>query len=153
MNTIARMLCALAAACAVACTPDTGATSEPDEPPTQTVALVGTHWWVEDIDGGGVIDRARTTVGFFEDGRAGGSGGCNRWNGSFTLEGDRISFGPAAVTRRMCVPALMDQEQKFLEALGRVQRVEIAPTGLLHLQDAAGETVLRASRLAEGEEA
>ena len=28
-----------------------------------------------------------------------------------------ITFGPAAATRKMCVPAVMDQERKFFEAL------------------------------------
>lgn len=153
MNQLSRVLAACAAVAAVACSDDVASISEPGEPPAVADTLTGTHWWVEDIDGGGVIDRARTTIGFFEEGRAGGNTGCNRWNGTVTIDGERIAFGPAAATRRMCPPALMDQEQRFLDALTRVESVEIPPTGLLHLKDASGETVLRAARLREGEEA
>ncbi|MBL3684065.1 META domain-containing protein [Sinorhizobium meliloti] len=37
-----------------------------------------------------------------------------------------ITFGPAAATRKMCVPAVMDQERKFFEALknGACWRIE-----------------------------
>ncbi|MGE6785746.1 META domain-containing protein [Ensifer adhaerens] len=78
--------------------------------------LVGT-WLAEDIGGGGVIDNLQSTLEIREDGTYGGMAGCNHFTGTFSLSDSRITFGPAASTRKMCVPAVMNQEQKFLKAL------------------------------------
>jgi putative lipoprotein len=122
--------------------------------PATGKALPGTAWWVEDILSAGVIDRARTTIAFNEDGRAAGNGGCNRFTGSYTLDGAGISFGPMAGTMMACPDALMNQDRRFHEALGQVTRWRIdAQTGLLHLENQDGETLIRASALPEGEEA
>jgi putative lipoprotein len=115
---------------------------------SRTVAefdLVGTHWWVEDIDGGGVIDRSHTTIDFIETGKVAGDTGCNRWSGAFTRDGQSLSFGPLAGTRRACAPALMDQESRFYQAMAKVVRWEVAGSGLLQLLDENGETVIRAA--------
>jgi putative lipoprotein len=79
--------------------------------------LIGTSWLAEDIGGRGVIDNAQTTITFDAEGRVAGSGGCNRYFGPVTIEGSAISFGDIGATRMACVPALMDQEQKFFDAL------------------------------------
>jgi putative lipoprotein len=79
--------------------------------------LIGTSWLAEDIGGRGVIDNAQTTITFDAEGRVAGSGGCNRYFGPVTIEGSAISFGDIGATRMACVPALMDQEQKFFGAL------------------------------------
>ncbi|KOF18966.1 hypothetical protein AC244_13355 [Ensifer adhaerens] len=78
--------------------------------------LVGT-WLAEDIAGRGVIDNLQSTLEIRDDGTYGGMAGCNHFTGTFSLSGAKITFGPAASTRKMCVPAVMDQEQKFFEAL------------------------------------
>jgi heat shock protein HslJ len=79
--------------------------------------LIGTSWRAEDIGGRGVIDSAQTTITFDAEGRVAGSGGCNRYFGPVTVESSTISFGDLGATRMACVPALMDQEQKFFDAL------------------------------------
>lgn len=109
----------------------------------------GTEWRVEHIAGGGVIDASHTTVQFPEPGRVAGDSGCNRYTGAVTLVGSRLAFGPLAGTRRACAPALMDQEQKFYKAMGQVVAWELADSGLMHLKDAAGNTLIRAARLEE----
>lgn len=81
--------------------------------PPQLVAT----WLAEDIGGGGVIDNLQSTLEIREDGTYGGMAGCNHFTGTFSLSGSKITFGPAASTRKMCVPAVMNQEQKFLKAL------------------------------------
>ncbi len=112
--------------------------------------LAGTAWWVEDIQGGGVIDNAHTTVEFAEDGRVGGDGGCNRYMGSYERDGDALSFGRLAGTLKACPPALMNQERRFHGAMEQVRGWRIDPrTGLLHLLDEAGDTVIRAARVRE----
>ncbi|MQV99547.1 META domain-containing protein [Sinorhizobium medicae] len=79
--------------------------------------LVGS-WLAEDMGGRGVIEDLQTTLEIREDGTYGGMAGCNHFTGAFSLSGATISFGFAAATRKMCVPAAMDQERKFLNALG-----------------------------------
>ena len=51
------------------------------------------------------------------DGRAYGNGGCNHWFAPYTLDGEHLSFGKVGKTRKLCAPALMEQEQRFLQAL------------------------------------
>ena len=106
--------------------------------------LTDTEWWVEDIGGKGVIDMSHTTLQFLEDGRVVGSTGCNRYRGSAEIAGANISFGPMAGTRKACAPSLMDQEMKFYQALEKVVFWEVADTGLLHLKNEDGSTVIRA---------
>lgn len=128
--------------------------TEADPGPSPSGTLVGTAWWVEDILGGGVIDSSRTTIGFTLDGIAAGNGGCNRFTGAYKLDGENISMGPFAGTMMACPEALMNQDRSFHEALEQVTSWRIdAQTGLLHLQNQAGETVIRASALPAGEQA
>lgn len=78
--------------------------------------LVGS-WLAEDINSAGVIDFLQTTLELNDDGTYGGMAGCNHFTGTFTVNGLRISFGPAGATRKLCAPAVMDQENKFFKAL------------------------------------
>lgn len=106
--------------------------------------LTGPEWQVEDILGGGIIDRSHVTIAF-EDGRAAGSAGCNRWFAEAKLTGEGLSFGAAGATMMACADALMAQERRFLDALERVTGFDIDETGALLLQ-AGGETVIKARR-------
>ena len=108
--------------------------------------IQGTAWWVEDIAGRGVIDMSHTTIEFLEDGKVGGDTGCNRYFGSYETSGDSITFGPLAGTRKACAESLMNQEMAFYQAMEKVNRWEIADTGLLHLRDSEGKGLIRASR-------
>ena len=88
------------------------------------VDLVG-GWLLEDLGGRGVMDIAQTTIEFDAEGRVFGSGGCNRFTGTYTYDGGMLGFGPLAGTKMMCPEAVMDQEDRFLAALGEVERVEM----------------------------
>ena len=57
----------------------------------------------------------------------------------------QLSMGPLASTRKMCPPAVMDQENRFLRTLETVRSARVEHD-LLYLQDANGQTVLRLSR-------
>lgn len=52
-----------------------------------------------------------------EDGRVSGRVGVNRFNGSYTVVGDTIELGPAALTRMAGPPEMMDLENRFHRAL------------------------------------
>ena len=104
-------------------------------------ALVGT-WLAEDIGGRGVIDYLQTTLEINDDGTYSGFAGCNSYTGTFDLKGREIVFGPAGSTRKMCVPAVMDQETKFFEALKTGLSWKIEETKLV-LAKADSTTALR----------
>jgi heat shock protein HslJ len=109
--------------------------------------LTDVNWVAEDIRGAGVIDYAQTTLLIGPSGAASGSGGCNRYATAATINGSKISFKPAAATRMMCAPAVMDQEQKFFAVLeeARTYAVEAA-TGKLFIYDKDGKILARLSR-------
>lgn len=67
------------------------------------------------------------TVTFAADGRVSGSGGCNTFVGRYTVDDQTLSVGPLASTRRACAtPELQAQEQRFLQDLQQVTRVEVS---------------------------
>lgn len=110
--------------------------------PTRVTDITGGTWRVEDIGGGGVIDASQTSLEFSTDGRVSGRGGCNQYSGSYTREGDTISFGPLATTQMACIPALGDQEQKFYQVLSTPVTISFDDTGALILTNENGETLL-----------
>lgn len=88
-----------------------------------------------------LIDRSHLTITLGEDGRAYGSAGCNHWFASYRRDGDALRFEQPGATRKLCAPALMEQEQRFLEALGQVQRWDVSGIGQLRLWPAAGKPI------------
>ena len=115
----------------------TGCTSTP----APTLPL-GTPYQVEWIGGERpLVDRSHLTVTLGADGRAHGHAGCNRWFASYQTLGNQLSFSQAGATRMMCAPALMEQEERFLQALGQVKRWEIGENGELRLWYAEGQAL------------
>jgi putative lipoprotein len=105
-------------------------------------------WLAEDIDGGGVIDYLQTTLEIGADGKVSGNGGCNRFSGSATIEGDKITFGDLASTMMACAEAAMDQEMKLHAALAAARSYRIdAAQRKLFLDDATGKVVARFSAM------
>lgn len=112
-----------------------------------TLPLAGA-WLAEDIAGGGVIDNLQTTLEIAADGKVSGNGGCNRFSGSASIDGDKISFGDLASTMMACTEAAMDQEMKFHAALAAAHTFRIdAEQRKLFLSDAAGKVVAQFSSM------
>lgn len=124
-----------------ACAPEATAS----QVPAPTSGLIG-EWLAEDIDGAGVIDNAQSKIAIGADGRVSGSGGCNRLMGTADVGEGRLAFSLLAATRKMCAPALMDQEGKFIAALATVRSFTIEGS-ILHLLDADGRPRLRLSKM------
>jgi len=61
--------------------------------------LLGSSWLAEDIEGQGVMDILQTTIGFADDDRIAGSGGCNNYFGLAVIKGGTISMGPLGSCR------------------------------------------------------
>jgi len=107
---------------------------------------LGGAWLAEDIGGNGVIDDLQTTLEIKPDGSYGGNGGCNTYRGKLKVQNGTIAFAPAAATRKMCAPAIMDQEQKFFDSLGTVTSWKLE-NGILHLTGKEGAPALRLAGL------
>ena len=68
-----------------------------------------------------------------------GSGGCNRLAGTYTVEGNRLTFSRMAGTMMAC-PSGMEQERSFHDALGRAATWRIDGERL-ELSDATGKVI------------
>ncbi len=77
-----------------------------------------------------------TATLLLEDSEASGSAGCNRFFGSYVLDGELLGFGPLASTRMLCEGAAQAVEDAYLPALGEVVYWAISGDGRLHLLDA-----------------
>lgn len=114
---------------------------------TPEINLLIGKWLIEDIEGHGVIDTAQSTLEIAADGSVSGDTSVNRFFGKAKVEGDSIHFGQMGSTRRAGPPALMEQETKYLAALGKVTRYQVDDNGLLHLFDDGGQELLRGSSM------
>lgn len=86
-----------------------------------------------------LIDYSHLTLTLSNDGRAYGNAGCNHWFAPYTLNGEQLSFGKVGKTRKLCAPALMDQEKRFLQALETVQRWDVSPIEQIRFWPAEGK--------------
>lgn len=126
--------------------PATVAATQATERVPATTELVG-DWLLEDLGGRGVMDMVQTTLVFDGEGRVSGSGGCNRFTGSYTFTDGELSFGPLAGTKMMCPEAVMDQEDRFHMALGAIERVAVDGPFLL-IYAVGSEAPLKFTRMA-----
>lgn len=107
--------------------------------PAPDAALIGTAWTVERIDER-AADRGVTTIRF-EEGRASGRAGCNQYSGYLQAAGEALRVSEIRSTRMACAPPAMEQERRFLTALGEV-RVARPDGDRLTLLDEAGRARL-----------
>ena len=84
----------------------------------QEVSLVSGSWYATDGSG--------ANVRFAADGKLSGSGGCNRFFGTYVATDKTIETGPLGTTRMACAPDVMNAETRFLAALesAREYRIE-----------------------------
>jgi heat shock protein HslJ len=73
--------------------------------------------------------------------RISGSGGCNRLTGSFELDGDKLRLGRMAGSM-MAWATGMEQEQRFLRSIEKVERYRITGSHL-EMLDATGAVIAR----------
>lgn len=122
------MLCGAGALIAAAC----ASTAPQNE-------LAGTRWRVVTLVGQTVTTHA-PTLEFAGDSIA-GSGGCNRYFGSYSIAGDTIGFTGMGATRMACEIPIMQRESAYLEALAATRTFRRLGDTLV-LMGARGETVM-----------
>jgi heat shock protein HslJ len=108
----------------------------------QPLPLVGTAWSLEAIGTGAdavssPIAGTEASLELADDGSAAGSGGCNRFNTSYEIDGASISFGPIGSTQMACETDVMDQEAAVFAGLESAATYEIVGD-VLTLSDADG---------------
>jgi len=106
--------------------------------------ITGREWTLVSLDDGDddPIEATARPVTLRLDassGRASGYAGCNRYSGPYTLGGDSLSFGPAAMTKMACSVG-MTTEQRFAAVLPLVARYALREA-TLELLDANGRAV------------
>jgi heat shock protein HslJ len=93
------------------------------------------------------IFPAPITITFFEQGTLSGNGGCNNYQGSFTLTGmsgpfgKEISIGPVASTQMYCV-STSDIEMTYLQILSNASAYGIDNNTRLSMRDPTGSTLV-----------
>ena len=137
----------LLASCASA-TP--GATPSPEPG-----SIAGVTWLLEDLGGQAPVEGSPVTVHFSDDGALFGSGGCNRFSGTYELDGATLAVGDALPSTMMaCADDVMALESAFFTALTSARGFAVedetltlndesgAPLGTLaaQSQDLAGTT-------------
>jgi heat shock protein HslJ len=90
---------------------------------------MGTTWQLESGTSDGepipILDSHPITLSFTEDG-AGGTAACNGYGGSYSISGDTITFSELSQTEMACFPEeTMESEQRYLEALTRVETISL----------------------------
>lgn len=96
--------------------------------------ITGITWLLEDLNGAGIIDSSHMTLLLDDAGNASGHSGCNRYTAGYELKDTTLSIKPnAAMTMMACAPALMEQEQRFIDALVLMSAYHFDETGALIL--------------------
>lgn len=115
--------------------------------------LTGNIWLLSELNGKPPITGTAITAEFDDEGRVGGSSGCNNYNTSYEVGGDKLAVGdPIASTMMACPEPIMEQERDYLQALAATTTFEIA-NGELIIKDSNGDELARfdaVSRSLEG---
>jgi heat shock protein HslJ len=99
----------------------------------QSNELGGTSWVVTGYNNGrgGVVSTiigTEITADFGADGTLSGSAGCNSYQAGYEVEGNSITIGQPASTRKACAEpeGIMQQEQEYLAALPTAATYQIS---------------------------
>ncbi|MCX6065792.1 MAG: META domain-containing protein [Chloroflexi bacterium] len=103
-------------------------------------ALEGTAWSLARLHGQAALSGSAPTL-VFKDGQASGSGSCNSFGGSYEIRGERLTFGPLAMTAMACADSgLMEQESAYMTALAAASKFRLENDQLI-LYDASGQAL------------
>ena len=122
------------------------------------LTLADSHWQVESIDRAGIIDFSHVTLNVNSNGdtsRVSGSTGCNQFTGALDVDeadtvfsdkssAESFSTDKLILTKKSCAPALMKQEQRFIEMLAASASYSIVENTWLVLYDSSDNETIRA---------
>lgn len=108
--------------------------------------LANTSWVVTRFEGFGVpMGDSLPTISFTADGWTDIFGGCNTFQGTYTVNGNQIAIIVGPGTSMFCSEDVMAQEMSYISLLTRAALYEM-PGGELILRDAGGMELLRFAR-------
>ncbi|QLQ05518.1 MAG: META domain-containing protein [Anaerolineae bacterium] len=143
-------LMALSSLLLSACVPAPGGPAATDvdgkgTAPAESLTLTSTPWALQAFGGADVslaaLQGRNITLEFRADNRVGGSSGCNTYAGSYTVDGEKLTFSPLISTMMACEPAVMALEQAYQTALAKTASYRIADNQL-NLLDTNGQVLL-----------
>lgn len=109
-------------------------------PPGNAPALPGSKWELVTLNGAAPVKGTSVTLFFGDDGQAGGNASCNTYGGSYQVAGSNLTFDQMVSTMMACEPAINEQEQAYLKALGETKSYAVTG-GNLTLKDASGNSL------------
>lgn len=107
---------------------------------TPDIDIEGT-WLIETVQGEAVIDYSPAQLVFSENGKLSGNNSCNQFFGQYKLDGQQLELLPTGNTMKACVDALMNQEQRVMQAMALVTQANESK-GKLLLKDVDGRIQL-----------
>ncbi|MEM7236329.1 MAG: META domain-containing protein [Pseudomonadota bacterium] len=106
-------------------------------------SLAGSEW--RPVAGEGPAADVEQILRFGSDNVFAGTGGCNRFSGTYTGDRETLTFGPAAMTSMACSDAAMSAESRFSDLMAATRR-GIAYHLLLALMDGEGRFLAQLQR-------
>ena len=106
--------------------------------------LIDTPWVLTELAGAPVpagAGQREASVRFMSEGRVAGFTGCNRFSGSYTLEGRLLRFGTLAMTQMACADG-RGVEAEYMKALEATRQFQLHGA-TLDLLDAGGRNAAR----------
>lgn len=111
----------------------------PEENDNTPLALAGGAWALSSASGdafGKALEPGLVTL-TFDAARISGSGGCNRYQADYSLQGNRLTIGPVGATKRGCMDDRGELERQWFAVLGGP--LDVSRNGdRLILRDASG---------------
>jgi heat shock protein HslJ len=110
-------------------------------------SLTNTEWELDELNGSDVLDNVSVTMKLGEDDDLSGSGGCNRYIGTWqTDDGTEITINASGTTMIACDEPIASQEQAFLSALAAAVTFDLGDDEL-ELYNAEGKEVAEFDKL------
>ena len=134
----------IAALALAACTSSGGSPSASSR--VASLPLEGTAWELTDYVGpeGTIVPvpEAVAATATFAAGTVTGNAGCNTYNATYTLDGDKLTIGTPAMTAMACPEPQMALEKAYTTALEKVATYQVSGD-TLELKTAEGKVGLR----------
>lgn len=122
-----------------ASTPASSSTPTVPSTPTNDMtnpSLAGTSWLLETLNGQPLVPDTQITLNF-DAAAASGTDGCNRYSGSYTVDGEQITITNIASTMMACAEPVMQQATAYAAVLQEAATYSIAGQQLT-LSEASG---------------
>jgi heat shock protein HslJ len=109
--------------------------------------LANTTWQLQTTEVNGVVPEGVSVTAYFgADGSLSGSGGCNSYNSSYTVNGQAITIQAPLSTGALCGDPADGVEQTYYRLLPQAASFEISG-GQLIIRNGGGQEILRYARI------